>query len=378
MGIRVCRWGIMGTATISQKNWKAIANAENAVLVAVASRNLSRCQEFVDQCQRDTPFAETPDAVEGYEALLQRNDIDAVYIPLPTGIRKEWVIRAAEAGKHVLCEKPCAINHSDLAEMVNACQANNVQFMDGVMYMHSSRMPAIRRVLDDPNNVGEIRRITTQFSFNAPEEFRSGNIRTTSNLEPQGCLGDLGWYTLRFILWTLKWRMPKQVSARMISSLQRDDSPQPVPMQLSAELFFDDVSAGFYCSFETEHQQWANISGTRGYLNVQDYVLPFYGNELKFDVTQAAFELFGCDFVMEHYGQSYAVPEYSNSAANAQETNLFRNFSELAMSGKPDPFWPEISMKTQLLLDACLESALNDGKKVDVDANSVERVFAET
>ncbi len=97
---RICKWGIMGTATIARKNWKSIWNAENATLVAVASRDATRSQTYIDECQRQVPFDPTPQAIGSYEELLE-SDVDAVYIPLPTGLRKQWVIRAAQAGKHV-------------------------------------------------------------------------------------------------------------------------------------------------------------------------------------------------------------------------------------------------------------------------------------
>ncbi|MEC9094164.1 MAG: Gfo/Idh/MocA family oxidoreductase, partial [Planctomycetota bacterium] len=128
-----CNWGILSTAEIAQKNWAAIRFAENATLRAVASRNLEKANAFIDCCQGSTPYEEPPMALGSYEQLLESEEIDAVYIPLPTGLRKEWVIKAATAGKHVLCEKPCAINYDDLLEMTQACEQNHVQFMDGIM-----------------------------------------------------------------------------------------------------------------------------------------------------------------------------------------------------------------------------------------------------
>ena len=99
-----CRWGFMSTAEIGQKNWLAIRNSGNAIVAAVASRSIDSSNDFIDRCQSGVPFDERPRAVEGYENLLSDESIDAVYIPLPTGMRKEWVIRAANAGKHVMCE----------------------------------------------------------------------------------------------------------------------------------------------------------------------------------------------------------------------------------------------------------------------------------
>lgn len=298
----VCRWGILSCATIARKNWQAIRRSGNGVVTAVASRSVDRARQFIDECQHEQPFDEIPQALGRYEELLARDDIDAVYIPLPTGIRKEWVIRAAQAGKHVMCEKPCAPSYADLIEMTDACREHGVQFMDGVMYMHSSRMPLMKERLQDGETIGELRRIASQFSFRAPEEFLTGNIRVNSQLEPHGCLGDLGWYTIRFALWAVDYRMPHTVMGRMLSRFGRPDSPQPVPTEFSAELLFDNgVSAGFYTSFVTEHQQWVNLSGSKGYLELNDFVLPFFGNSLSFRTENCVFDVNGCEFHMQRH-----------------------------------------------------------------------------
>ena len=367
MSTNVCRWGILGTATIAQKNWQAIRNAENSTLVAVASRSMDRSREYIAACQAHVPFDPPPRAVEGYEHLLASDDIDAVYIPLPTGLRKEWVIRAAAAGKHVMCEKPCGGTAADVAEMIEACNRHDVQFMDGVMFMHSRRLDRIREVIDDGESVGQIKRIATHFSFCAPDEFLQSNIRVNSKLEPLGCLGDLGWYNIRFTLWTMNWQTPQHVSGRLLSSLQHPDSDAPVPMEFSAEMLFDGgVSAGFYCSFLTENCQLASISGTRGYVALRDFVLPFNRNEISFDVTNSVFDVSGCDFRMAEGSRRVAVNEDSDGTPTAQETCLFRNFAALALSQTPDPLWPRIALQTQRVLDACLKSAHQDSVPVEV------------
>jgi predicted dehydrogenase len=107
MSQTLCRWGILGTANIARKYWQAIYRAGNSALVAVASRDRARARRFIEECQAAIPLRPAPLACGSYAELLERDDIDAVYLPLPTGIRKEWVLRAAEAGKHILCEKPC-------------------------------------------------------------------------------------------------------------------------------------------------------------------------------------------------------------------------------------------------------------------------------
>ena len=364
-GSEKVRWGILSTATIAQKNWQGIKLSSNGVIAAVASRSVEKAQKFIDQCQSSVPFDNVPTALGSYEQLLASEDIDAVYIPLPTGMRKDWVIRAAKAGKHVLCEKPCACNFEDLQEMVNACRENKVQFMDGVMYMHAHRIQKIREILDSENSIGKIKRIATQFSFCGDDEFAAGNIRTSSDLEPLGCLGDLGWYTIRFALWVMNGEMPTHVVGRMLTQHQRPDSPNAVPMEIEGELIFDNgVTSSFYNSFVTGHQQWAHISGTNGHIHLPDFVLPYQGDEAKFVVARPSFEVNDCDFQMIENRQEFVVKETGASAPDAQEVNLCRNFANIVLSGELDDNWPEIALKTQRVMDAVIESANDDSRKI--------------
>lgn len=357
------RWGILGTANIARKNWKAIRLAGNSTVVAVASRELERSRRFVAECQAEVPMDTVPHAFGFYEELLSCDDVDAVYLPLPTGVRKEWVLRAAKAGKHVVCEKPCASSVADLREMVAACRLHRVQFMDGVMFLHSRRLERLREVLDDGQSVGQVRRIATAFAFRQSPEFFVGNIRTQSALEPHGCVGDLGWYCIRFALWLMNWQMPVEARGRLLAEHRRVDSAAAVPTAFSGELVFaGNVSAGFYCSFLTETEQWAQISGTRGCLRVPDFVLPVAGTEVAFEVQQTRFQVEGCDFRMEAHPRRVAVAEWSHGHASAQEANLFRHFAEQVRSGTLNSMWPESALKTQTVLAACLDSARADGR----------------
>ena len=360
----VCRWGFLSTAGIGRKNWKAIYHSGNAVVTGVASRSISKAQAFISENQANTPFANKPKAYDDYDSLIADPEIDAVYIPLPTALRKKWVIAAAEAGKHVLGEKPCAASLADLREMVSACQTNHVQFMDGVMFMHSQRMAHLKRAISDQDRLGILRRIGVQFSFCGPDSFLQSDIRTNSSLEPHGCLGDLGWYCIRMMLWAMNGQLPIEVSARIITAGKQPSSPSDVPLEFSAELSFPNkVSASFYCSFITEHQQWVRFCGSKGYVQLDDFVLPYMGSELSFDIANHTFSVLGCDFNMERHVERRAVREYSNSWPSAQESNMIRTFSDAALRKSPDYIWPQWSLATQSVLDACLESALS-GKRV--------------
>lgn len=361
------RWGILGAAEIARKNWKAIRNSGNGIVAAVASRDAGRGQRFIADCQREAFFETTPVLFTSYEALLASPEVDAVYIPLPTGVRKQWVIRAAEAGKHVICEKPCAVSVADLRDMIDACARRRVQFMDGVMFMHSRRLIAVHHALEDRMGVGQIKRIAAGFSFCAPPEFFTDNIRSHGNLEPAGCLGDLGWYCIRFALWTMKEHLPTSVTGRILSTLDQPNGELSVPTEFSAELFFEGgVSASFYCSFLTELQQWVHVSGTKGSLRLNDFVLPYFGDALTFEVSQPKFRVSGCDFNMEPNLRNVSVSEYSNSHRSSQETNLFRSFAAQIHSGRLNVDWPDVALKTQQVMEACLVSARENGRMVQV------------
>jgi predicted dehydrogenase len=368
MNEKTIRWGFLSTAQIGRKNWKAIRNSGNGVIVAVASRDVERSRRFIAECQASTPFETAPRPLGSYEELLAAKDVDAVYIPLPTGLRKDWVIRAAEAGKHVVCEKPCATTAADLRQMVDACERHGVQFLDGVMFMHSTRLERMRGALEAGDGIGAFKRITSSFSFCAPPGFFAANIRAHGLLEPHGCLGDLGWYCIRFALWVMKWQMPRRASGRFLAEVRNEGSPAPVPTEFSGELFFEHgVSSGFYCSFLTHNEQWACISGQRGYLRVSDFVAPFHGNELHFEINQAAHNVVGCDYNMEARWRHFAVPEHSNSHASAQETNLFRNFSSQIHSRKLNLDWPKIALETQQVMEACFKSAQQGSALVEIN-----------
>ena len=355
------RWGIMGGAGIARKNWEAIRLSGSGVVTAVGSRDLGRAQAFVDQCHLEAPFASKPAAVEGYEALLARSDVDAVYVPLPTGIRAEWVERAAAAGKHVMCEKPCAGSAVALRSMLEACRKAGVQFMDGTMFQHSSRLEAVRRVLDDAERFGELRRVSSAFSFLADDGFAKENIRGDAGLEPMGCLGDLGWYNTRISLWALGWKRPVRVHARCHRWMRRGGGA-PVPSEVTVELEFEGgVTAGFYCSFAAADQQWVQFSGTRGCLRVDDFVLPFDGRPLEFETRQSQFVVDGCDFRMRSTARVEVVPEAPTRDAGSQESRMFRTFADCVARGASDAFWPRIALETQEVLDTCMQAIVATG-----------------
>ncbi len=359
------RWGILGTAQIARKNWQAIRLSGNGIITAVASRDLTRARRFLAECQAVAPFTTVPRAYGCYEDLLADPAIDGVYIPLPTGVRKEWVLRAARTGKPIVCEKPCAANVADLVAVLAACRRHRVQFLDGVMFMHSRRLDLVRRVLDDKKTVGPLRRLHTHFSFPAPAGFLTRNIRAQGGLEPLGCLGDLGWYCLRLALWALRWEMPERVTGRVLLATRPPRGQRPVPLEFSGELFFaGGVSSSFYCSFVTANQQTALLSGTRGVLAIDDFVLPQHGPEVAFTTRAATIVDHDCERTVTSGLRRWTVAEHGDNHPTAQESYLFRHFAAQVQTGRLNKNWPAWALATQRVVAACLASAQKGGAVV--------------
>src|SRR4051812_29759424 len=126
------RWGIMGTARIADKVAPAIKAAAGSELWSVASRSAERAAIWAGQHG-------IPKSYGDYQALLDDDQVDAVYLPLPPALHAEWTRRCAQAGKHVLCEKPIAVSATQAEEMAAACREHNVQLMDATMWVHHPR-----------------------------------------------------------------------------------------------------------------------------------------------------------------------------------------------------------------------------------------------
>ena len=348
------RWGFLSTAKIGRTNWAACRESGRGVVTAVASRDEAKARAFVEACQGADPFASAPVALGGYEALLARDDVDAVYVPLPTGMRRAWVIRAAEAGRHVLCEKPCAVDAADLEAMVAACRANGVLFMDGVMFMHHPRLARLTEVMGAGVAVGRVRNVQSQLSFRADEAFMAGDIRVDAALEPAGCLGDLGWYCIRVTLCAMGGRMPVEASGRIL--LERAG----VPLEFAGQMrFADGACAGFYCSFTGALQQWATVSGTAGALRMDDFIHPAAADRAALVVNAVP------EWVVngrrgvgagEAGGEGGGGPRAEGPLS--QQAQMFRTFADCVEAGAAvgNP-WPDWALRTQRVMDACLASA---------------------
>jgi predicted dehydrogenase len=187
-------WGIVGCADIAKKFVRSIKQCSHSRLVAIGSRSIEKAQQFAQECE---VTQECGVQVYGsYQQVLDDPYVQAVYLPLPTTLHLEWVTLAANAGKHILIEKPVALSAEDFQKMILVCKQNNVFIMDGTMFMHHPRTAALQEILQTPE-AGIMRRVNACFNFSTDAEFLQTNIRVKSDGDPLGVLGDLGWYCIR-------------------------------------------------------------------------------------------------------------------------------------------------------------------------------------
>lgn len=158
----IIRFGIMGCATIAIKVSRAISLAPNSTVVAVASRSIDKARNFITA----HGLPEGTRAYGSYEEILEDEGVDAMYVPLPTSLHLRWAVATAEKGKHLLLDKPVALCVADLDRILEACEANGVQYMDATMWMHHPRTVAMKELLSDQGRFGTLRSVSVAyFSF---------------------------------------------------------------------------------------------------------------------------------------------------------------------------------------------------------------------
>ncbi len=188
-------WGILGTGAIARAFARAVAKSEKNHLARVGSRAASTGEAFVEQLKADPNEAVKNGAVDlsvsgDYDALLADPAVEAVYIATPHPGHAQWAVRAAQAGKHVLVEKPAALNHADTMAMVQAARDSDVFFMEAFMYRLA---PQTRKLVDliRSGTIGSVRMIEASFGFHAP--FKP-DTRLFSNELGGGGIMDVGLY----------------------------------------------------------------------------------------------------------------------------------------------------------------------------------------
>lgn len=257
---RSVRWGILSTANIGRVAViPAIQASRNGQVTAVASRDAQKGAEFAARLGIGRSYG-------SYEALLDDPEIDAVYIPLPNSMHCEWAVKAARAGKHVLCEKPLALNAAQCLEMDAAARENHVLLMEAFMYrFHPRTERVIERVR--AGALGPLRMIQSSFTFKIT---RPDNIRLRADLGG-GSLMDVGTYCVNLCR-TLAGAEPQEAQA--IANW----SESGVDEQMMGSLrFADGLMAQVDCALTLSRREQYTVAGVNGYFHVPAAFVPGKG-----------------------------------------------------------------------------------------------------
>ena len=244
------RWGILGAARITRSLVPAFQAASGQQLLAVASRTPERARAFAEQWGLARTF-------DSYEALLADPDIDAVYVPLPNHLHAPWTIRACEAGKHVLCEKPLAMTAAEVDAVREAATRAGVHVAEAFMYRHHPQTLLVKRLVDE-GAVGQLRLVRSSFSFMLD---RAGDVRFDLSMGG-GSLRDVGCYPVSYAR-LLAGAEPVEAVGRAVLG------PTGIDLSFAGLLrFASGLHALVDCSFAQPFRTGLEIVGSTGVIQI--------------------------------------------------------------------------------------------------------------
>lgn len=246
----IVRWGVLGAAKIAREHLcPAIHGSSHGTLAALATRDTARAAPFLERY----PGLR----IHGtYDELLKDPEVDAVYIPLPNHMHVEWTVRTLQAGKHVLCEKPIALNAAEIDQLIAERDRTGLVAAEAFMVTHHPQWHRVREVVTS-GEIGELRFVQGSFSFNNGSQ--GNNIRNRADAGG-GALRDIGVYpsvTTRFVTG----QEPEEVH----STITWDKGIDATATVLAR---FSGFTLQFYCSMRMGPRQEMVFHGTRGFVSV--------------------------------------------------------------------------------------------------------------
>lgn len=322
------RWGVLSTARIGREQvLPEIQAASNGVLTAVASRDEAGARELADR------FG-APHAFGSYDALLASDTVDAVYIPLPTSQHVEWAIRAADAGKHVLVEKPLALKAEDIAPVIAARDRNGVLVCEAFMVTYHPQWLKVRDLVQS-GAIGRLRHVQGAFTYyNVDPQ----NMRNRLDLGG-GALPDIGVYptvTTRFVTG----RQPVRVQA----DIQRDTN-FGTDTYSSIRADFGDFELSFYLSTQMAARQSMVFHGEEGFIEVAS---PF--NAGLYDHHR-----------IDVHNQNHTQAQVMRFPATQQYRLQAEAFARAARGAEEAVFTLEESVRNQAVIDAIFRAGESGG-----------------
>jgi len=315
--MKLLRIGLLGTARINSKIIPLLKGHDSLNITAVGSRSLQKATEYARA-------HEIAHAFEGYENVINCDSVDALYVSLPNSQHYEWVRKALMAGKHVLCEKPLALNASHAEELAHLAQENSLVLMEGFMYRHHRQTQAIKEILKS-NRIGELQTARCSFHFTLSDE---PNIRLSRELGG-GALNDVGCYAVNMLNFIFADK-PTQVSANAL--LENN-----VDRRFHGTLNYGRGRTAFFdCSFDSVRRDTLEIVGSTGVLVVDHPFKPTTKEQLHLISSSGVDEIFVEDAVNPYLSQfenflgvivgaEDAVVTLADSIATAQTLEMLRD-----------------------------------------------------
>lgn len=322
------RWGILSTAKIAREQViPAIVEADNGVLSAIASRDAAKARALAERFGATHAFG-------SYEELLASDAVDGVYIPLPTSQHVEWAKRAAEAGKHVLVEKPLALDAADILPLIALRDRKKVLISEAFMVVHHPQWIKVRDLVAS-GAIGRLRHVQGAFSYYNVDP---ANMRNQLSLGG-GALPDIGVYptvSTRFVTG----KEPLRVQA----TIERDKT-FGTDIYSSVRQDFGDFELSFYLSTQMAARQLMVFHGEKGFIEVHS---PF--NAGLYDHHR-----------VELHNQNHTEATVFRFPGTQQYRLQVEAFARAARGGKDSVFTLEDSVRNQKVIDAIFRAGEHDG-----------------
>jgi len=322
------RWGVLSTAKIGREHLlPAMVEAENGVLSAIASRDLSKAKALAERFGARHAFG-------SYEELLASKDIDGVYIPLPTSQHVEWTAKAIEAGKHVLVEKPLALDAKDILPLIKLRDQKKVLVCEAFMVIYHPQWIKVRDLIAG-GAIGRLRHVQGAFSYYNVDP---NNMRNQLDLGG-GALPDIGVYP------TVSTRFSTGKEPSRVQATIERDKKFGTDIYSSIRADFGDFELSFYLSTQMAARQVMVFHGEKGFIEVFS---PF--NAGLYDHHR-----------VELHNQNHTEAQVFRFPGTQQYRLEVETFARAAQGGKERVFTLEESVLNQKVIDAIFRAGGKDG-----------------
>jgi D-xylose 1-dehydrogenase (NADP+, D-xylono-1,5-lactone-forming) len=336
---RILRWGILGTGNIARQFYVDLQKSTRGRVTAVGSRKLETARTFALNHS-------VPAAVGSYQELLQRADVDAVYLSLPNSMHHEWTLAALRVGKHVLCEKPLTTGIAEAEEMFDVAQKNGLILVEAFMYRSHPQTLAVIAAINS-GVIGEIKSIRTSFCY------RTARVENNIRFKPElngGAMMDIGCYCINFSQ-LFAGQEPSHVSAHARFHATGVDEIAAGVLQ-----FPSGVLSMFICGMSLQADNTATISGSEGYIEIPVPWKPGLHSQwhLGYSAPPLMDKLQGL-----HAGTIPPHQTFTVSAPGGPYAMEADDFAASALDGAPPRVTPADSLRTMRTLTQIREAIVS-------------------